>query len=564
MKIIQTFWTGPASAGDKIFDFKGGWLSSEYHWMSWSLSCLQLRKFYDDVELITDSRGKTILIDTLNLPYTKVSTALDGALDKYPHQLWSLAKIFSYNTQCTPFLHLDGDVFIWQPLDEQINNASIISQNKEENIFYYRDMLTDVGKYFKYISPSLKNIFPLPETIYASNTGIFGGNDLAFIKEYCSAAFELVDRNQELPQYVTNPQFNFLFEQCLLYYMAKEKGIDIDYVMREIEDSPKYENYVRFMDVPFIQLIHPVGGYKKMPLTCDRLARRLRKEYPEYYYEIINLFISHDLPIRSTVYETSMIPISPNNDMSETIPLKEKVNIKKKAKQHTGNSAEHSDLFRTIMCLEIELNKESTSILMPGTEEKSGLYDNLMQTVATIKESKSRNDILEILNLETRIVDLSRQFNDHASAQSLYNEDKINYQRADEIFISGIDAIMAASVRLNENAAILDVNKKWNDDSTEEDMKQFLKKLLNEEDSFNQVALVPNILYQAVDEIYLDNLEMIIANILRDGPKEIKDVLIESAEYFDSTELKDNLENYRKLIFDTIKLMLFSGILHIY
>jgi len=63
MKIVQTFWTGHSETYDNPFDLKGGWLSGEYHWMSWALSCLQLKKFYKEIELVTDKKGKQILID---------------------------------------------------------------------------------------------------------------------------------------------------------------------------------------------------------------------------------------------------------------------------------------------------------------------------------------------------------------------------------------------------------------------------------------------------------------------------------------------------------------------
>src|SRR5690349_5092674 len=106
MKIVQAFWSKPAT-GNSLMDINAGWLSPEYHWMSWALSCLQAKKFYQHVELVTDERGKEILIHRLGLPYSSINTQLEAALDTYPPELWSLAKIFSYNLQEEPFIHLD-------------------------------------------------------------------------------------------------------------------------------------------------------------------------------------------------------------------------------------------------------------------------------------------------------------------------------------------------------------------------------------------------------------------------------------------------------------------------
>jgi hypothetical protein len=108
MKIVQTFWSSPHPAAHTMggVENTGGWLSAEYHWQSWALSVLQLRQFYDEVELVTDAAGKAILIDVLALPYTSVQVVLDEALAAYPHDLWALAKIYAYSIQTEPFIHI--------------------------------------------------------------------------------------------------------------------------------------------------------------------------------------------------------------------------------------------------------------------------------------------------------------------------------------------------------------------------------------------------------------------------------------------------------------------------
>ena len=68
MKYIQTFWTRATTEAD-LLNISAGWLSPEYHWMSWALSCLQLKKLFGNIELITDTKGKYILSEVLKLPY---------------------------------------------------------------------------------------------------------------------------------------------------------------------------------------------------------------------------------------------------------------------------------------------------------------------------------------------------------------------------------------------------------------------------------------------------------------------------------------------------------------
>src|SRR5882757_7163537 len=110
MEYIQTFWPGPGrKTKEELYGFTGGWLSAEYHWMSWALSALQAQKIFGEIELVTDTPGAEMLSGVLGLPYSRVSTALDEMPGHYPAGLWSMAKIYSYSLQQEPFLHLDGD-----------------------------------------------------------------------------------------------------------------------------------------------------------------------------------------------------------------------------------------------------------------------------------------------------------------------------------------------------------------------------------------------------------------------------------------------------------------------
>ena len=61
MKIIQSFWTGKHSV---VYSF--GWLSNKYHYLSWILSCNQLRKYYDEVELSYLNNTDEMLINQFN------------------------------------------------------------------------------------------------------------------------------------------------------------------------------------------------------------------------------------------------------------------------------------------------------------------------------------------------------------------------------------------------------------------------------------------------------------------------------------------------------------------
>src|SRR6056297_2981465 len=190
MRIIQTFWSG-ATAYESPLEIKGGWLSAEYHWMSWAYSCLLLRRHYDEVELYTDQIGKKVLIDILGLPYTKVHVTIDEPAEIHP-KLFSLAKIHTYSLQEEPFIHIDGDVYLWERFPKSLLNAELISSNLERNLFFNQEILEEVEQYFDYIPNHLKGVHR-HMNVFASNAGIIGGSNIDFIKRYCKEAFNFIE-----------------------------------------------------------------------------------------------------------------------------------------------------------------------------------------------------------------------------------------------------------------------------------------------------------------------------------------------------------------------------------
>src|SRR5882757_562171 len=109
MKFIQTLYFNKSI---NPFKHHFGWAAPEYHLMGWALSCLQLKKLYGNVDLYCNSTAAELLIDRLQLPYRGVYITHDN-LKIADEKLWALPKIFTYGLQEHPFLHVDGDVFLF-------------------------------------------------------------------------------------------------------------------------------------------------------------------------------------------------------------------------------------------------------------------------------------------------------------------------------------------------------------------------------------------------------------------------------------------------------------------
>lgn len=290
MKIIQSLWSKPGFKKDKLNDSdrnKGGWTDKKYNYFSWALSCLQFRKYYDEVELVTDKPGYDLLVNKLELPYTSVKTVLDD-LNQYHTDLWALGKIYAYRMQDKPFIHADGDVYIWEKFDEKLEAASLLAQNIEEGFFCYKGIFKNITDNFEFVPDSLLASIDKHEGIVAVSAGIIGGKNTWFFKKFANRVFEFVDKNYAHLHKIDIGMFNLVFEQFFLKAQAEAEGLEFNYFASNVNQS--FDGLADLTGVPArVKYIHPVGIHKKMNLTGNLVAYQLQKEHPVYYYKIMNL-----------------------------------------------------------------------------------------------------------------------------------------------------------------------------------------------------------------------------------------------------------------------------------
>ncbi|RUT71802.1 hypothetical protein D0817_03710 [Flavobacterium cupreum] len=287
MRIIQSAW---ACNKPDLLRNNSGWLSPEYNLMSWTLSCLQLKQYYPELVLYCDSAYRKLLIDTLELPYSDVVCNLD-ILNKYHPQLWALPKIHSYSKQEKPFLHVDGDVFIWKKFEDSLLSSELVTQNKEAATDYYEKIMISLESALNYFPDEIQKERKSSKPILAYNAGIFGGSDISFFKEYTSKAFEFVNKNILNLSKINVSGFNIFFEQYLFYCLARKYNKKVNVLLSETIGDNQYKGFGDFARVPYEkQYLHLLGNYKKNEFVCKQMAARLRQDYPEYYYRIIDLF----------------------------------------------------------------------------------------------------------------------------------------------------------------------------------------------------------------------------------------------------------------------------------
>jgi hypothetical protein len=447
MRIVQTFWTKPG--------LSMGWMDKQFNLMSWSLSCLQLRKFYNEVELYTDDLGKRVLIDILKLPYTRVHTTLNEL--NLPPYLWAIPKIHVYGLQESPFLHVDGDVYIWEKLKIE-ESSGLICQNKDVSLdqnSYYARILANVLKQFKDClhKPGWLNFFE-PSNVEGLNAGIFGGTDLSFFKTHCKTAFDFIKDYLSIIERLHSPQnVNILIEQVLARVLALSNNIAYtsllpDQQFGDMHDKNMHSSYIALNHFGVSPLgnkyIHLPGLIKWNLQTCKMIARRLLLDYPLVYQKITDHFpveaAAYDAPIPEyhQVYPVAIAELPKTNALSLAALT---------AKQNT-----RTVFHKTFSLFEYFTNEKLHDDLRPEYFEE--YFSGKLKHFPVEEKRETMEDVFHY-ELEKYTYAMSVSNNeDYLDKEHRYISSIDKVRKADQ---TGLDTI---ELRLNPNYAI--ISSKWN------------------------------------------------------------------------------------------------------
>ena len=287
MRIIQTFYTKNIKSANPC----GGWLTEEYHYMCWALSCLSAKRCYGKVELYTDIYGAEMLIDRLKLPYDDVHIILDDVpiLNSLPSFLWAMSKIYTYSIQTEPFMHIDGDFVFWKTYDL---NRPLIFQNIEYDVPLYGRIYQNLKKNSEEMVFERCLVDPFIEGAF--NMGIFGGTNLPFISEYANNALKYATKKSSNNKVFEDNKndINCFIEQYYAYFLTKKMNIDYNVIHRPV----RFKNETIGEGTDFnlwdknIGFSHFLGQSKLNYHVADFVARELYNNYPSYYRLVHNLF----------------------------------------------------------------------------------------------------------------------------------------------------------------------------------------------------------------------------------------------------------------------------------
>lgn len=278
-KIVYSLWTKPSG---NILENAVNWYSPKAHLACLALSVLTSKRFFSEIELVTDSEGWEV-IKQLNLPFSSVKTILDE-IPESNYDFWALGKIHAYKAQDKPFVHLDNDAILWKGLPKWAKESPIFVQNTEDKN-WFKDVYTPEINH----ANKVLNYFPKnwSETKEAFCTGIFGGTDIDFIQRYCKEALKFINdkRNTKGWKTIENKgSYCIIFEQYILACLAQ-------YYQKDTVFFDKYLNKKRLRNLGYTH----IWGAKQDKNLEMVLLQRLQREDPKTLDQVIKLFKQKNL-----------------------------------------------------------------------------------------------------------------------------------------------------------------------------------------------------------------------------------------------------------------------------
>jgi len=237
-KAIYSFWSKPMN------DTCVGFNSEKSFIECISISVMMSRKHFSKVELVTDIKGKELLIDKYKLPFTSYSTELEEALVDIHQKHWSIGKIYACKIQKEPFIHIDNDAIWFKKPPIELLTADACFQNEEI-------LSSDEGlaHSYNFMIDHLKDNYNYPDYIeideHPYNCGIMGFNRLEKLETWWLDSLKYIDYIDSYFQEEYGKDLSYLvtcliFEQYYIGHICKHSNYNVKFI---VSGSQNRENW---------------------------------------------------------------------------------------------------------------------------------------------------------------------------------------------------------------------------------------------------------------------------------------------------------------------------------
>lgn len=282
VKALYTFWSKPLRENLARCHSEKNFIMMFIYSMLWSA------KWFDKVELNTDNYGYNIF-RSFETEKIKIKNTLNNFEDLDSYLFWAYPKIFSLTLQDEPFIHIDGDIFIFRKLKDTLFSGDFGFQNLEET--YFKRTYEKIVKFCDSVLKT-KPIEWNPNLNSSINCGLMyfkNPEDAKYFHDQIKKYFidldqEIADKiKKELKEiikttYVTYP---LVFEQYYLNCLLREKEVnyllDLEQVKKEEQGELTIQGYVHLIED------------KNNPIYLNNIELRFQLEFPDEYKLFKNL-----------------------------------------------------------------------------------------------------------------------------------------------------------------------------------------------------------------------------------------------------------------------------------
>lgn len=268
-----------------------------------ALSAVTIKQHFKEFVLVTDDAGKE-LAEICKLPYDQVISVGEkfGAVSDF----WIESKMHAYRVLQEPFVHLDNDLFLWEPLPTTFLASDVFAFHTECYLWpVYEQYLNN----WQTLCPDLPN---LHEKYWINrqplNMAVFGGNNWQAINYYAKFVQDFAAKNNGFNH--VNAEQGHLINKSIAaieqlwgsYILQNELGIRVATLLTERQAT-------RNEEVPGIKITHLQGMKEnaerqgKVKELLDKTSYKL-KMTNEAVYNAVERYTSSEVDIDALLKES--------------------------------------------------------------------------------------------------------------------------------------------------------------------------------------------------------------------------------------------------------------------
>lgn len=250
--------------------------------MSLSVLCAKQNKM--QTVLYSDAKSADML-GNIGVYFDQYDLRLD---DKNIHgHWWTMGKVETYGMQMMPFLHIDGDAFVF----DRIKEADVICQGLDYKINYYKECVETCKKAGCVFPEYFENYIQQKDyDQFCYNTGIFGGTNNVKIYEYAQSALKFVKDNKGAWEQLKNVKHKsglFAIQEICVMVEQLFMTAYMQSVQQQVTCvTPGQEIFV----TSNLSYVHMVGELKKHPQYLYIMHEKMYVMFPHEYNRILEKY----------------------------------------------------------------------------------------------------------------------------------------------------------------------------------------------------------------------------------------------------------------------------------